>query len=139
MNFMDKLIRAGALLMLTGFAAAAVCLYFDVPTRLQERRPANSAGPNYTCPMHAEIVRDHPDDCPKCGMALTAANQAAAGHDPCGNGAENHPGCCTHQGGYESATELRLPPGHPPIPGGTPNATPESKPAASSDATHSSH
>jgi P-type Cu+ transporter len=24
----------------------------------------------YTCPMHAEIVRDAPGDCPKCGMAL---------------------------------------------------------------------
>lgn len=24
----------------------------------------------YTCPMHPEIRRDHPGDCPKCGMAL---------------------------------------------------------------------
>ncbi|MFA7091644.1 MAG: heavy metal translocating P-type ATPase [Arcobacteraceae bacterium] len=24
----------------------------------------------YTCPMHPEIIRDAPDDCPKCGMAL---------------------------------------------------------------------
>ncbi|HID67293.1 MAG TPA: copper-translocating P-type ATPase, partial [Roseibacterium sp.] len=24
----------------------------------------------YTCPMHPEIVRDHPGSCPKCGMAL---------------------------------------------------------------------
>jgi Cu+-exporting ATPase len=24
----------------------------------------------YTCPMHPEIVSDHPGDCPKCGMAL---------------------------------------------------------------------
>jgi Cu+-exporting ATPase len=24
----------------------------------------------YTCPMHPEIVQDHPDSCPKCGMAL---------------------------------------------------------------------
>ena len=28
------------------------------------------AGTEYTCPMHPEIVTDHPDDCPKCGMAL---------------------------------------------------------------------
>jgi Cu+-exporting ATPase len=28
------------------------------------------AGAQYTCPMHPEIVRDHPDSCPKCGMAL---------------------------------------------------------------------
>jgi Cu+-exporting ATPase len=24
----------------------------------------------YTCPMHPEVIRDHPGDCPKCGMAL---------------------------------------------------------------------
>jgi Cu+-exporting ATPase len=24
----------------------------------------------YTCPMHPEVQRDHPGDCPKCGMAL---------------------------------------------------------------------
>jgi len=24
----------------------------------------------YTCPMHPEIIRDHPSSCPLCGMAL---------------------------------------------------------------------
>ncbi|MFI4940596.1 MAG: heavy metal translocating P-type ATPase [Burkholderiales bacterium] len=28
------------------------------------------AGADYTCPMHPEIVQDHPGICPKCGMAL---------------------------------------------------------------------
>ncbi len=28
------------------------------------------AGATYTCPMHPEIVQDHPGTCPKCGMAL---------------------------------------------------------------------
>ena len=27
-------------------------------------------GATYTCPMHPEIVQDHPGTCPKCGMAL---------------------------------------------------------------------
>jgi len=27
-------------------------------------------GTKFTCPMHPEIVRDAPGDCPKCGMAL---------------------------------------------------------------------
>ncbi len=27
-------------------------------------------GTKWTCPMHPEIVRDEPGDCPKCGMAL---------------------------------------------------------------------
>src|SRR5438874_2031781 len=24
----------------------------------------------YTCPMHPEVVTDHPGNCPKCGMTL---------------------------------------------------------------------
>jgi Cu+-exporting ATPase len=32
--------------------------------------PPAIADAQYTCPMHPEIVRDHPDTCPKCGMAL---------------------------------------------------------------------
>jgi Cu+-exporting ATPase len=27
-------------------------------------------GTLYTCPMHPEVISDHPGDCPKCGMAL---------------------------------------------------------------------
>ncbi len=32
--------------------------------------PPAPAGTQYTCPMHPEIIRDAPGDCPKCGMAL---------------------------------------------------------------------
>ena len=28
------------------------------------------AGTIYTCPMHPEVLQDHPGSCPKCGMAL---------------------------------------------------------------------
>lgn len=32
--------------------------------------PQVKQGSLYTCPMHPEIVRNEPGDCPKCGMAL---------------------------------------------------------------------
>src|SRR5690606_4338037 len=32
--------------------------------------PAPAPGRRWTCPMHPEIVRDAPGDCPLCGMAL---------------------------------------------------------------------
>ncbi len=35
----------------------------------ESKEPA-PAGTKYTCPMHPEIVRDAPGDCPLCGMAL---------------------------------------------------------------------
>ncbi|MBM3487822.1 MAG: heavy metal translocating P-type ATPase, partial [Alphaproteobacteria bacterium] len=38
-------------------------------------------GTSYTCPMHPEIVRDGPADCPLCGMALEPMDAAAAGAD----------------------------------------------------------
>ena len=41
--------------------------------RLPEQKtalPSAPAGAKYTCPMHPEIVKDGPGDCPICGMAL---------------------------------------------------------------------
>ena len=35
-----------------------------------EQAPPAPAGTQYTCPMHPEVLRDAPGDCPKCGMAL---------------------------------------------------------------------
>jgi P-type Cu+ transporter len=35
------------------------------------------AGTEYTCPMHPEIIQDHPGDCPKCGMALEPMTPSA--------------------------------------------------------------
>ena len=32
--------------------------------------PRSAGGTRYTCPMHPEIVRDAPGNCPKCGMTL---------------------------------------------------------------------
>lgn len=35
----------------------------------EDRRPVSE----YTCPMHPDVRRDHPGNCPKCGMALEPA------------------------------------------------------------------
>ncbi len=39
------------------------------------------AGARYTCPMHPEIVRDQPGDCPICGMALVPIAGSGATDD----------------------------------------------------------
>ena len=47
----------------------------------QHALAAVSAGAKYTCPMHPEIVRDAPGDCPKCGMALVPVAGSGAVDD----------------------------------------------------------
>ncbi len=42
---------------------------------------ATTTKAKYTCPMHPEIVRDAPDSCPICGMALELAGAVAAGDE----------------------------------------------------------
>jgi hypothetical protein len=63
----------------------------------------------YTCPMHPEVVTDHPGNCPKCGMKLVPIKQekhrtpnppthgygAAGAQHPTSN-AENHTGHAGH-------------------------------------------
>jgi Cu+-exporting ATPase len=48
-----------------------------------ERPAAAPAAPGslYTCPMHPEIERDAPGDCPICGMALEPKNISASPED----------------------------------------------------------
>jgi len=39
-------------------------------------------GSQYTCPMHPEIIRDEPGECPKCGMALEPMGMPAEDQGP---------------------------------------------------------
>ncbi len=42
---------------------------------------APAAGARYTCPMHPEVLRDGPGDCPSCGMALVPVAGTGATDD----------------------------------------------------------
>ena len=60
--------------------------FAEDPQRWLGERPAPdaaaepaAAGSRYTCPMHPDVVRDGPDVCPLCGMALEPVTPAAAG------------------------------------------------------------
>ncbi len=52
---------------------------------LDGNRPAPKPMPKgtlYTCPMHPEVISDHPGDCPKCGMALEPTGVPTADEGP---------------------------------------------------------
>ena len=50
--------------------------YVDSAPAVAKTKPS---GTSYTCPMHPEIVRDAPGDCPICGMALVPIAGTGAG------------------------------------------------------------
>jgi Cu+-exporting ATPase len=55
----------------------------DTPAVGRTSAVAPAPGTTYTCPMHPEIVQDHPGSCPICGMALEPRMVAAdAGENP---------------------------------------------------------
>jgi Cu+-exporting ATPase len=57
----------------------------DPLSYLDGNRPAPKPVPEgtlYTCPMHPEVISDHPGDCPKCGMALEPMGVPAADEGP---------------------------------------------------------
>ena len=55
---------------LGGHAQHAVQEQRHPPSTAPQGAPQEARGAKYTCPMHPEIVRDAPGDCPICGMAL---------------------------------------------------------------------
>jgi len=44
---------------------------------LEPLEPAGPTRTEWTCPMHPEVVRDRPGNCPKCGMALEPREASA--------------------------------------------------------------
>lgn len=50
---------------------------------IKKKNKSNHATPSesnqlYTCPMHPEVIRDHPGNCPSCGMSLEPKNISTA-------------------------------------------------------------
>jgi membrane fusion protein, copper/silver efflux system len=61
--------------------AAAAALQAKGPSAqvaAQAAQPAPAAKPLWICPMHPQIVRDHPGKCPICGMDLVEEKPQAA-------------------------------------------------------------
>lgn len=44
--------------------------YLDKDKEISSPDSTTAKSKKYTCPMHPEVIQDHPGNCPKCGMAL---------------------------------------------------------------------
>jgi len=129
MNLIRKNLNLIGILLLTIFVGAAAGLYCDAPGRLHNAKAKSTAAQQYTCPMHPEVANAKPGNCPKCGMALVSASEAKSGPA----------GCCAEMNATESATELKLPPGHPPIHGWPTNTHSESATVSADSPADSAH
>jgi Cu+-exporting ATPase len=59
----------------------AACCGGHTDQQVHAAAPVAAAGARYTCPMHPEVMRDGPGDCPICGMALVPLGGAATADD----------------------------------------------------------
>jgi len=62
-----KTIQAMTLLVAV---ALGLCAFSVTGCKESASSESNAQAQHYTCPMHPEVVKDAPGDCPKCGMKL---------------------------------------------------------------------
>jgi hypothetical protein len=63
---------AMALAIRVGAQTAATDVNRPADDHHHEQKHQHEKKPKYTCPMHPEVITDHPGNCPKCGMKLVA-------------------------------------------------------------------
>ncbi|HEX9081262.1 MAG TPA: efflux RND transporter periplasmic adaptor subunit [Holophagaceae bacterium] len=71
----SSLLRPLALILLGLVAGAGGAAYF---LRSPSAPATPAATQKYQCPMHPQIIQDHPGDCPICGMKLVPIEGSAA-------------------------------------------------------------
>lgn len=68
-------------LMMSALLTAIACGR-PAPSAATTSAPSSAATALYRCPMHPEIARDKPGQCPICNMALEPIGAAAASASP---------------------------------------------------------
>lgn len=155
MNFIGKHLNLIGILLLTAFVGTAAGLYYDVPSRFQDLAGKDRGSQPHTCALHSDSASSKSADTAtppcgmehapssgikagqnhSCGMASAPVSQDKVGHEQGGEkGALSH-GCCAEKAA-KPAMALRLPPGHPPVPGWTVSETQESSPVSSNSPAH---
>src|ERR1700686_2879556 len=64
------------LILIAAAMTCAATAAFEEPTPTPNASPPAERAQRYTCPMHPEIVRAEPGQCPKCGMTLVPVKES---------------------------------------------------------------
>ena len=73
--------RAAAIVrwcLVAAMAVAAVGSIVSYPGLVHSHAGSAEAATLYTCPMHPQVIQDHPGECPICGMTLVPKPRASA-------------------------------------------------------------
>jgi Cu+-exporting ATPase len=76
MKFIARHLTLIGILLLAAVAGAAVAVYSNVSEKIPAAR-AKAGDGRYTCPMHPQIMRQSPGDCPECAIQLVALSPDA--------------------------------------------------------------
>src|SRR5439155_26516747 len=72
-------ILASAIVLSASLTAQVGAIDLNRPGDDYEHEHEHEKIQKYTCPMHPEVITDHPGNCPKCGMKLVPLKEKKRG------------------------------------------------------------
>jgi hypothetical protein len=101
-----------ALALAAGTANAQIGAVDSTAHDQKSEHTENQEKPKYTCPMHPEILTDHPGQCPKCGMTLVPVKAKTKSSTTNVQGSAHHEGHGSHNMSGGHTTHTTMPESH---------------------------
>src|SRR5262249_40660678 len=76
---LKRVILTSAIALTISTTAKVGAIEPNRPTGEHEHDHEQEEKQKYTCPMHPEVITDHPGNCPKCGMKLVPLKEKKRG------------------------------------------------------------